>query len=446
MMQQLNLHEWTTFKGCLSFGTDSTELEFNLKIDDTGEIQFCFPQIAFSQSKFIRMEDQKSKSVFANFSLCGKANDGTIFQTQNLHFKSVKWSFNKEEGSQTHVKGDCANASLTRYSDFTELPILKMYLRGLSTVFPLHATCAYGKLVVAGSRKDIDDEKNHLCGSIIIQPESLPQDVEAWRKDAYELLNHIRDLFSLSASAKLKAPIIEYRYIHELRIDAKSQTEQTTSALRILPEIAQEAMLKASISSFFNPPVQAKNLNFAIEWFAMDADYTEVRLVSAMTALENLINSNLTDADRSIEDQKHFDKTTRRVLRNLIKACLKRWPVDDAKRILSETNEKLADLNRRSFMANLYKLAERWSVPLEGFTRERIAAAVAARNSIVHRGQYYDDGRRTNTELVDLWEHVTIIRELVVRFLLIAVGYSGQYGSYMGGFHIVTFPPSSGSA
>jgi hypothetical protein len=49
----------------------------------------------------------------------------------------------------------------------------------------------------------------------------------------------------------------------------------------------------------------------------------------------------------------------------------------------------------------------------------------------------------SNDELVNLWEHVVLVHELVGRFLLTAIGYSGQYGCYIGGFHIAPFPPPS---
>lgn len=109
---------------------------------------------------------------------------------------------------------------------------------------------------------------------------------------------------------------------------------------------------------------------------------------------------------------------------------------------MSELNEKLPELNRRSFINKIYRLADRWSVPLVEISREEVSAAIQARNSIVHRGHYYDDGERSNDDLIELWDHVTHVRELVVRFLLTAVGYRGPYISYVGGFHNAQFPPT----
>ena len=39
------------------------------------------------------------------------------------------------------------------------------------------------------------------------------------------------------------------------------------------------------------------------------------------------------------------------------------------------------------------------------------------------------------------WNHVTIVREVVVRFLLSALGFKRRYFSYVGGYHYAVFPP-----
>lgn len=67
------------------------------------------------------------------------------------------------------------------------------------------------------------------------------------------------------------------------------------------------------------------------------------------------------------------------------------------------------------------------------------AQAIKARNAIVHSGHHpkTEDGP-------DLWDHMTIVRELVVRFLLTAIGYRGQYITHVGGYRLTHFPPVDG--
>ena len=96
----------------------------------------------------------------------------------------------------------------------------------------------------------------------------------------------------------------------------------------------------------------------------------------------------------------------------------------------------LQNLNRQSIVQKLYILAKRWAVPLDGISRKQIKTAKDARDSIVHRGHYDKDGSN------ELWEHVTVEREIVIRFLFTAIGYQGRYISHLGGFHHAQFPPN----
>jgi hypothetical protein len=178
-------------------------------------------------------------------------------------------------------------------------------------------------------------------------------------------------------------------------------------------------------------------LSFAIEWLAMEASYNEERLINAMTALENLVDSNLEESDTLIQSKQSFEKT-RRVLRNVIRSCLAKWPAEDSAEALVELNEKLIDLNRRSFLRKLQILTQRWGIPLDGISQDSLKAAKQARDKVVHRGQYYEDWKEGDA---DLWTHAAIIREVATRFLLTVIGYKGRYISYVGGYHDASFPP-----
>ncbi len=205
--------------------------------------------------------------------------------------------------------------------------------------------------------------------------------------------------------------------------------------MRVFHQLNLQPVLDAAVTSFFDPPITVKNLFFAIEWYAMATAYTEVRLVNAMTALENLIDSNLTEEEAFIQPRRTFNKT-RKVLRKVTRDCLDRWS-DQPEAAREELGEKLGDLNRRSLRHKLRLLAVRWNVPLDGISDTQISKAINARNAIVHTGHY----RATEGD-PSLWDHMTVVRELVVRFLLTAISYRGQYISYTGGYHFAHFPPS----
>ena len=444
MVDELDLKQPTVFNGRLSISAQSVGLTFKLSIDAAGEIQFEFPKLPLTkQTEFIRTEHHKSGPTTSDFVLEGQAADGTSIRTDRFNLQSANWNWNQQEGRTISIAGNCTTAALVRRSDPTPIPILTMYLRGFSNFGSLHATSKLGAIAMNGMRHDKTTDVNIITGWVAIQPETLPDDVGQWRKDAGELIEHLRRVMSLASATMLKAPAIEFRFNETREIEMRSQITQKPANLLIIPDMAQEAIFETAVSSFFASAIKADNFNFAVEWFAMDATYNEVRLVNAMTALENLVNSNLATSDRLIQDHKQFEKTTRPAIRSQIRTIIADWPSDEANAFVAELNEKLPELNRRSFINKIYKLAELWSVPLAKISREEISAAIQARNNIVHRGHYYDDGERSNDDLVQLWDHVMCVRELVVRFLLTVVGYRGPYISYIGGFHNAEFPPVS---
>ena len=206
--------------------------------------------------------------------------------------------------------------------------------------------------------------------------------------------------------------------------------------MRVFHFLDQKNIFETAVKSFFNPPFVVKNLFFAVEWFAMNSSYSEVRLVNAMTVLENLIASNLSEEESLVRSKKEFEKV-RKDIRRVLKETIKMWSDKDEERAaaLKDINEKMPDLNRKTLLKKLNILIERWSVPMHGIKESDISAAKNARDLIVHQG-YYDHNLED-----ELWTHVTIVREIVVRIILTVIGFKGRYISHVGGFHDEQFPP-----
>lgn len=431
-----NLAEPKPFSGTLSQGEHNLPLTIHIGINPAGEVEFTFDAIVLTDdTKFILLSWYEKTSEVRYFSFAGVAADGTRFATDHLHLTSLA-KISDESGARMTPAARCRKGELRfKLTEPAECPVIRMRLKGFENLGSLHGECQLGRLAMSGEHSV--DDKNVVTGFVVLQALSLPDDVTAWRTEAEQLLEHIRRIMSLAASSFLRAPIFEFRHGNDAEVVAWSQTPQEGSTFRIVHFLAQEAIFEAAIKSFFNPPVLVKNLFFAIEWFGMEAGYTEVRLVTIMTALENLIDSNAVDEEVLIQTPKDFDKT-RRALRKVIRACLEKWSAGDGDQLLKELNEKLADVNRRPLLAKLDLLANRWGVPLEDISRESLQAAKNARDRIIHRGQYYEDAKETDA---DLWTHVVLIREIAARFFLTAIGYKGRYISYVGGYHDSDFPP-----
>lgn len=110
--------------------------------------------------------------------------------------------------------------------------------------------------------------------------------------------------------------------------------------------------------------------------------------------------------------------------------------------MLSSLSGKMLDLNRRPLNEKILTLADRWGAPLGDLrTGDALARAIQARNTIVHRGWYYGPVDGT-PEQCNLWDHVLLMREIVIRFILTTLAFRGRHISFRGGQHDVAFPPS----
>ena len=434
------LSEFKSFSGILQAGGNAAPVTFCACINQSGEVEFDFSPISLTQETSFIMSCWNSEGSKLNyFSLSGKSEDGTEFKTECLYFNSLENGSSEGSGSYMSPSGGCKRAEFHRkLAEPVQKLLLRMHVKGFQNFHQLNSKCHLGSITMDGATTIVDPDI--ITGCIVVQSDNMPTDLSVWRAEADKLLLHVQRVMSFASATVLGMPVIEFYAGENLEVVTLSQSRQATAHMPTFHFLDQQPIFEAAVTNFFTPPFDVKNLFFAIEWFAMDSTYNEVRLVNAMTALENLVASNLGDDDVLIRPSKEFDKT-KRELRKVIKVCIAKWSINEdekAKEVLVELNEKLGDLNRRPILKKLYILADHWKVPLDGISKEKIKAAKKARDRIIHRGHYYED---TSSGHDNLWEHVTVVREIVVRFLLTAISYQGRYISHLGGYHHIQFPP-----
>jgi len=430
------LGEFRRFTGRIGAGDNELAIHFKARIDERGEIEIDFPVLPYDrQTVFIRSHDDGASDEVRYFKLDGVSEDGTTFESEHAHVARHSTRSDGETGENTlELDFACSHGTFRRaLKEAAPAPCLMHRLKGFECFRRPAVECRLGTVVAAGPTKL--ENPDTLSGWFAVQARDIPPDLEAWRADAEQLLNHVRRVMSFAAAIHLKSPVLEFAAGQEMEVTVYSQDTQYPATMRTFHILGQDDIFQAAVRSFFEPPVDSRDLFFAFEWYAMPSTYNEVRLVNAMTTLESLVASNTSEEEALIQPKKVFDKS-RRALRRVIEQCLEKWPEGRSETALQELNEKLGDLNRRSFRRKLDRLAEKWGVPLDGIPPAAITAAIRARNAIVHSGHHAVD-----TEDERLWEHMTVVRELAVRFLLTALGFKGQYISHLGGFHHATFPP-----
>lgn len=439
-MPDQDLSDFKSFSGFIKLNDeDSMPLIFKCRIDQSGGVQFDFGKIDLTdKTSFLMRCWGVEGEKFRTFSLCGRSNDGTEFKTDDLIIHSLSHALDVENGSSISPTGRCSRATFHRkLVVLAQKPVLRMRLKGFRNFRSLSTTCRLGPITMDGPPELADVDT--ITGSLSVQSEDDAVDSSTWRSEAYQVLEHVQRVMSFASSTVLRVPIIEFFSGDEMEVIALSQIRQAPAPMPTFDHLHLQRIFDAAVSSFFDPPFKVKNLFFAIEWFAMDSTYNEARLINAMTVLENLVAANLENSDVFIRPVKEFDKV-RKNIRAVLRNDIQKWSLNEVEAgvVLKDFNEKLGDLNRRSILQKLNILAERWAVPLDGIGEEEIKAAKKARDYIVHRGHYYEiDGESRD----DLWRHVTIVREIVVRFLFRAIDYQGHYISYVGGSHWANFPP-----
>lgn len=436
-MEDKGLSDFKSFSGSIQSNDSSVPINFCAKISERGEVEFNFEPIALtSETSFILKSMNAEQARLNCFSLSGKSEDGTEFITEDFHINSAPTS---EKEGRTHLQliGKCSKAVFTRtLLDTILLPTLRIHMKGFQNFHQLVTTCDLGKIAMHGQSSILDADT--MTGSITIQSKISIQsaDLSAWRIEANKLLEHVHRVMSFASSTLLGLPVIEFYSNNSLEVTVYSQGKQSSASMRVFHFLDQKNIFETAVKSFFNPPFVVKNLFFAVEWFAMNSSYSEVRLVNAMTVLENLIASNLSEEESLVRSKKEFEKV-RKDIRRVLKETIKMWSDKDEERAaaLKDINEKMPDLNRKTLLKKLNILIERWSVPMHGIKESDISAAKNARDLIVHQG-YYDHNLED-----ELWTHVTIVREIVVRIILTVIGFKGRYISHVDGFHDEQFPP-----
>ncbi|MEQ1530060.1 MAG: hypothetical protein ABL925_12150, partial [Methylococcales bacterium] len=408
-------------------------LTFRAHINPFGEIEFDLDKIALTdQNSFI----PDHLCSFGDFSLSGKAEDGTELFIDKLSFNS--------EGDLDDINLSISRCPEARFIRKLEKPTqaIRRWLKGFRSdpTRPLIQECQLGTIVIGECHYD---DPNEISGFIKLEINEEKFDSVIWHEQANKLLDHVLGVMHFATGKMFKTPIIENYTGKTLEIMVLSQiAENQVSDIPVCSFIDRQSIFNTAVASFFNPPFPVNNIMSAIEWFVIDSSIYEVRLIHAFTALENIIASNLEKSENGklILPAKDFEKKYLPILRRVVKKCVEKWSIGDSdqkKNELEKINEKLIELNRRSLKENLELLANCWSVSLQGINNNQIKAAVNARNLIVHEGSYNETD--SNVKM----EHFWVIREIVIRFIFTAIGYQGNYISHLGEFHTSQYPQKS---
>lgn len=250
-----------------------------------------------------------------------------------------------------------------------------------------------------------------------------------WLAACDRLASRIQDVFSLGQGRFIRRSVREL-YLNETlaQLDFFGPQSSTEPYQPVFHHLNRQPTLDLAVQRY-TPVLQTDcGLGVAIEWLLMHPNYTEGKYLTAFSALEHLLAVNGRDIPRTHIDDGAFRRALLPRLEHALDEAAVELPGED----LAVVRRKLATLNFRPVTDRLQALLEHHRVPTADIA-DRVKRALQVRNVLIHRGKY--DGPEP------LYQHLTVLREVVVRFILTMLGFQGSYESYLRNPTWGSFPP-----
>lgn len=425
---------FVSFKGTLEIADRSWPISFRAKINRAGEVVISITPLTLNKNTLeIKSIWRSNRKTVQYFTLSGKARGRAEFHSNTFFLSGISLQ-NSEKGSFLTLKGGCSTSRLI-HASLTDRVFVYQALRGFECFRSHHTTCPFGDISMGGVTPLPSD--NAISGFLSIKPKTLPDDLDRWREEVSKLFHHVRLVMSFAGSRQIKCPITQFGNESTIEIKTSSQTHSDGSGMAPFSRLSLGAIFNTAVASYFSNNIAVKKISFAIEWLTMGSSHTEVRLINAMTALEYLTDANLPKKDSLFLPKKRFS-TLAKIMRDSLPP-----PEDEFEEHFHQAvRNKLQEVNRVALREKIERLARRWNVNISDLPADGLSNAINARNAIVHRGHYYEDGP-IPPESRDLWDHVRLVREIITRLLFAALDYHGKYFSHLNGPHDAVFPPLS---
>ena len=401
------------FDGSIERAGLSVAVTFTAAIDDDGELRLEFGPIKPSHAAASIVPEQPLLTPLQPLTLRGHAAEHWSFESSEFYVG--RWS---RRPDHVEITGSCGTAELSRPAKPDHHDACAWFFRKLAAIHPIVAKTKAWSIVLRGYRDDADQEPVSL-----LAVESDRQENEAWWQETERLLIHVQRVLSLACGVYL-LPVYEQRHrAGRFTIRIAQRGRSPAPYLAPFRDLFMEEIFAAAVRSFDDHPAEVARLDPAIRWLTAPVALAESRLMNAMSALECILAS-------SDVGQFHLADAAFDTLRQKITKFLK---AEAAPRKMAG---KLRELNRRSFAEKLRDLLSRQPFPAQDFPDEWLKGAVDARNVIVHTG--------VSPELpiddASLIDHVVRVREIVIRLMLAAIGFEGQYQSWLHGCADLRFP------
>jgi hypothetical protein len=401
------------FQGSFSNGTDEVAASFRAGIDDDGNLILTVDPISPARAALFLAPTGEPLRDMATLSLHGASEDGWRFASDTVHI--LRWSH--PEG-RVEIRADCGLAEISRNAHPGHRDMRAWFFRKLAAIHGIERQTPLGRLVLRGYREGADQQPISV---LAIHAKS--QEEADWWDESERFLIHLERILSFACDVYL-VPIYEQRVRGGVMTYTLVQRGRTARPyMQPFDLLYMEQIFGCAIRTFEERSETVERLDPAIRWLTASVAYQESRLINAMSALESILERS--DLPKLfLEDESAF-----KALRKKVQALLKN------EKAPGRMGGKVGELNRRSFRDKLEYLIAARAIPTGDFPEGWLTAIIEARNTIVHTGVAPDlpaDAR--------LLDRIVWAREIVTRIILDALGFEGQYQSWLHRSAYLRFP------
>jgi hypothetical protein len=415
------MFELTRFAGTLSGHGHSHPAAFTAEVDNEGVLALRLGRLPFSDAAYGLYHTPQPTEPLDRITLEGVAETGTTFFSDS--FSILHFGHGSIEGQELDFQGECAMADITRIVTEPHERSSKVWLmRKFSTIHRISHETSVGKAVIGGV--DESTESQVPRGFLhLIHPSGFADD--DWLEESERFLVHVARILSFACGTYL-TPVVERRFHgSQDRLRVVRRGRSARPKLAPFTFLHLEPIFALACDTFATRADAIAGMDAAIRWLAMPAPTWESELVNAMTAIENLLEGELSAALRLFQSDSTFKRTVR-PLRKLLREA----------NVPSGMIDKLLELNRRSFRDQLESLLLGSGIVTSDLPEGWLPALIRTRNHIIHTGVLPPDIVVDN----GIPGHVIWAREIAVRLILHILGFEGGYQSWLHRDRTLHFP------
>ena len=406
------------FTGEIAGDVLRSSVEFDVVVDARGTLQLTFQPVPTTAEALGAFDRSTRDGRFTKSRLVGEAAGGQRFSSETFYITGVNHGSDPDRG--VTFRGRCSVAIIEEIFPETSSPRLIWWVRCLDTFRPLTCRMDPGTAIASGRKSEGDPQRLTGCFAI----EAQPGHEDSWWAEAGLVLEHLSRCMSLACGTYFRPHLVERRQGPRRTLEMRAHSPTAEPSLEACPSLDLDPIFQCACAGYAERFDRMKRLDVALQWLLAPGYYDEIRLLNAMTALENVLHGS---------DGTQADFLAPRPFKTL-KSSVREFLLGE--RVPDGMLEKIPELNRRTFAHKLTDLLAQRGTATEGLPAASLRAMIKARNDVVHRGLY----RTGDPNQTDAWTHMLLARELVIRLALDELGYGGRYLDAMNGYALVDFP------